>query len=60
MDPTNSEGMLEESVPWFLVSGVRLPVPTVSTLLARINEPVKHVILRTTSYCYGYGCGLGF
>ena len=39
IDPTNSEGLLEETVPWILPLGFRVPFYDVATVLARINEP---------------------
>jgi hypothetical protein len=39
IDPTNSEGNLEEMVPWMLPFGLRVPYEGVATVLARINEP---------------------
>ena len=39
IDPTNSEGLIEEKVPWILPFGFRMPVSSIATVLARINEP---------------------
>ena len=48
IDPTNAEGLLEETVPWTLPFGLRLPLPGVPTVLARINEPSR---LGDTNVC---------
>lgn len=41
IDPTNSQGELEDFVPWLLPGSIRLPTATVPTILSRINEPVS-------------------
>jgi hypothetical protein len=49
IDPTNADGLLEETVPWILPFGFRLPLPGAPpTVLARINEPGR---LGDTNVC---------